>query len=795
MARHETQQQNVQKIWKNVVTYYDGNQIGINVNNAPPGCGKTYGFIEHIKKNHDKRYAYFSSNHEQLDRVEKELGENNLSSVHWKGFPRICPRYPNPDNRDKRTPDEKLIYDVYHIFSSAPKFICSTCEKQKGCSYQAQFNKREKIVLAPLEFLFREDIEERFDEIWIDETIKKIVYYLWDFSPERFVKFMETLKEIKKNHIPSMEKYLKIFGKLHKEFMQQVSIIFTRHPEELLHFDDNSYSGKEWSESGFLQNNEFVTHLAEIDLTKILKESKFKNTEKYYMFQPYPRMRINNEIDFCIREAIRIKKIENIISNYISLGNYFNFLDVLTFCDLCKAGCIVSERIEIVDNPAIIILKTIIKDDNEYEWGFIEEKPYLLEKKTNRYVISNIGKEFIEEKRSFESISNSWLTVGQSFMMRAFKLAEKKPVILMDASFNKKIYEQHLFRFINEEAVMDSPYSIEERYLDEQKIQNKSSIVYKINPDKRRDSKYSKESLEKGGFELICSSLKTIMPELKRVGKIGAIMPLDFEVKFKLCDTNHFFNQRGTNKFKDYNILIVIGTPYVPPFQILFRHVLNFGKIPKDFTVVRDKQGHFQGYKDELLQELLQYFVYDELYQAIHRCRPLLGNKKIICFCKLPEKIEAELTIKKLTFNEFCAELQGKKEYYQEYPLVLIKLISSPNDKITQNIINKICSSDPKTNHYTPLVLRLHKLLELPPEFDLESTEEILNDALSPIKIKIVNLLKRPRYKRMGLTKLHKQTKSPRAVVNLCLWLLEKEDLVEIKVDGNKKKVILKKEL
>jgi len=792
MARHEKHDRNIQKIWIDVEDFYKGIQKGINVNNAQPGCGKTYGFTRYIQKYPNKRIAYFSSNHDQLSRVEKELNTLHISSVHWKGFTRLCLRYPKSSNPSKWTTDEKFVYNLYRSIPAAARFICVDCNNDK-CQYQKQFGKRDKVVLSPLEFLFRSDIVDRFDNIWIDESVKKINCYNWDFSVSRFVSFEKALEDISKKPISKLRKYYRLFYKLHTELLVQTSIIFTRPEEELLNFNRESYSGEEWVNKGFLQNENIVTHYTELDLSKILRIDRLKENEKYYLLSPQPRYLIKKKIEKYVREAIKEKKIENIINSYIDLDNFFNFFDILIYNDACKGGCIVSERIEIVDNPSYIKLKDIIYNNDKYERGFIEDKPYFLDKKTGRYIISNIGKEYTAEDKILESKNDSWLTVGLPFMITVFKIAESKPIVLMDATFNKIIYDQHMYRYLNSKNIKEEDDVPQERFLNPPKIQNKNSILFKIIPAKGKDADYPMDSLKNGGFENIYNQLKPIRPELKNKGKIGAILHRKFEADFKLSEIkNHFFNQRGTNKFIEVMVLIVIGTPYVPPYQTLFSYVLNFGQIPKNTTIKKDTR--FQGYNDELLQQLLKVEVYDELYQGIHRCRPLLRDKIIICYCKLPEEIEFELTCKKLIFNEFCAELQGKKEYYQEYPSELIKLITNPNDKITINIINKICSSDPKKNYYTPLVLRLHRLLGLPPEFDLESGEEILNNALSPIKIKIINLLKRAKYERMGVTKLHHGTKSPRAAVSLCLWLLEKEKLVEIKVAGNKKVVILKKE-
>jgi len=300
----------IQNTWKVVEEFLEGLLPGINENDAQPGGGKTFQFIKRSEKYPDKRFGFFSSNHDHLSRVETDLKNKNIPNVHWEGFARKCPRYPKPQNKGMWTPDEKLVYDAYNTFVNGARFLCATCNK-KGCPYKQQFEKRDRVVLAPLEFLFHKGIEERFDEIWIDESVKKITCFNWDFSTPRFTKFMHTLGQIKAKRIPLMRKCRELFGRLHKELLKQTSIIFTRPPDELITFSSDSYYGEKWVEKGFLQNKDRVTHFAEIDLACILLK-KFKKTEKYYFFDAKARTIVIWAIISAIRKAIQDNKVADI---------------------------------------------------------------------------------------------------------------------------------------------------------------------------------------------------------------------------------------------------------------------------------------------------------------------------------------------------------------------------------------------------------------------------------------------------------------------------------------------------
>ena len=69
---------NVKRLRKSVEKFYDDLKVGINVNDAQPGSGKTYGFVQHIKKHPNKALIFFSSNHDHLNRLERNLKNINI---------------------------------------------------------------------------------------------------------------------------------------------------------------------------------------------------------------------------------------------------------------------------------------------------------------------------------------------------------------------------------------------------------------------------------------------------------------------------------------------------------------------------------------------------------------------------------------------------------------------------------------------------------------------------------------------------------------------------------------------
>jgi len=260
---------NVEKLWKSVEKYYENLEVGINVNNVQPGGGKTFGFVQHVNKNLSRKIIFFSSNHDHLYRLEKKLKPEVF--IHWKGFSKTCARYPKEKNKEKWTLDEKLIYEIYNKFPTGVRFLCSTCNQSDNCKYKKQFLIKKNIILAPLEYIFRHDILEKFDEIWADESIRKLTTYNWDFSEKKFKNFIKALNEIPRwGKQTILNEYYVLFKKINKEMIRNTSIIFQKVKDELLNFNDKSFLGNDWVNKGFLRNKEYITHIEKLRIVPLL---------------------------------------------------------------------------------------------------------------------------------------------------------------------------------------------------------------------------------------------------------------------------------------------------------------------------------------------------------------------------------------------------------------------------------------------------------------------------------------------------------------------------------------------
>lgn len=207
--------------------------------------------------------------------------------------------------------------------------------------------------------------------------------------------------------------------------------------------------------------------------------------------------------------------------------------------------------------------------------------------------------------------------------------------------------------------------------------------------------------------------------------------------------------------------------------------------IPDDVRV-KTENNRFGGFYNPLMQEILKVEVYDELYQGIHRCRPLLNDKKIILYGRIPEEIKKELTCKTCKIQECIAELLGFKAYYMDHPEELIKLLDGLNITTDYKALRNIIFEE-----------EFLQTIKDRWGITLEDTSMIIDNALSPIQTKILLLLRKTKYKKMAMSKLYKHVNKQlgfsRKITAFALAFLEKNGEVEIIQIGSRKLVVLKK--
>ena len=114
--------------------------------------------------------------------------------------------------------------------------------------------------------------------------------------------------------------------------------------------------------------------------------------------------------------------------------------------------------------------------------------------------------------------------------------------------------------------------------------------------------------------------------------------------------------------------------------------------------------------------------------------------------------------------------MQGYKEYYLENDAEIRKIIARYQHIKDYNVlVSVLCGK--WGLHY-------------------DDVEEIIQNALAPVKKKVVNLLNRSKYKSVGITKFNGDSRYHGAVTQCSIKIMEAEGIVEIEERGGNKRMV-----
>ena len=659
----------IKKVWKASEKSYKKILLDLKPGSFPqesqPGTGKTESIVKTIASS-TERLALFTSNHSHIEKFKRDLKKYKLSKkeyIHGKGFERSCLRFP-PKTTPPRswTSDERYIHQIYtRLGVGYTHIICKKCHMKKGCEYHNYPLKAStcRISLQPLEFLYTNYNEDK-DIFVIDEAISKNENLLWDF---KYSKLSELIKIIEALSGKSYELkgHLPLLLEIHRTLMEHTSLIFTEDPKNLFDIDETTFKSEDYKELFFIQKKNLVTHPAVTSLESNLSRDTL--VKAFELCKEPENKKILIPIKTQIKKAINKhddSTLGKLLESYIPLEKWFYFLKVLIYkLPPFDSALILSERLE---KHKYVDLRDkdikIIKKTKDYEWGFIDESPYLKDINSGEYVISNIGKEYKTSIGNPDQSRDSWFTIGHPFLFKVLDISLSKTVILLDATFDLKVFKKIRLQWLmlntidvivknpllssrDKSKIIFRKYKYNVSIKKPLPIENKKTIVYDV------ESAFPLSTLDSGKIKETVTFIATIID--KNPGKkIAIICKKKFEKllqsKFKGAEVLHFFSQRGRNI--DCDILFVVGTPYLPPKTYVYEYILMFNEFPKS-TERRDTK-NFTGFKDPLLQKIFNIHVLDEVYHALHRTRLLLYNREAYAMCLLPKKIHEEVTVKKI---------------------------------------------------------------------------------------------------------------------------------------------------
>jgi len=678
----------IKKAWKSSEGFYRGIlsdlKPGLYIHGGQPGTGKTESIVKAIATSKIKVAFFtsnhshiFTSNHSHIEKFKCDLGKYKVSPkeyIHGKGFEKNCLRYPQrTKSRRLWTRDEEYVHRIYKTIGVGyTRFLCKGCSKRTICEYYTYTQKVHtyRISLQPLEYLYPRYNDDK-DVFIIDEAISKSERLHWDFKYNRLCELTETVAKLSGKPHP-LKQYVSYILEIHRTLMQHTSLIFTEEPTVLFSMDDTNFQSDDYKKRYFIQKKCLVTHPVTTSLESHLSNEVRKRAFELCQETILKRflIPIKREIENAIKENDD-SKLNRLLERYIPLDKWFRFLKILLFKQPSyDSALVLSERLQTCE---YIDLKDkdcqTTRENEDHEWGFIDECPYIKDKKSGQYIISNMGKAYQSTIGNPDQAPDSWFTIGHPFLFKVLDIALTKPVILLDATFDEKIFKKLRCQWlmlnttdINVKNPSLSSHEKSDKISSEYKynvsinkssiITNKKSIVYDV------ENAFSLSTLESGKLKEVIPFIATIVD--KNPGKkIAIICKKRFEKvlqsKFDKSIVLHFFGQRG--KTIECDILFVVGTPFLPPGSYFYEYILAFNEFPKS-TEKKDGKS-FNGFKDPLLQKIFHLNVSDEVYHALHRTRILFYNREAYAMCLLPEKIQDEVTVKKIPYMDAISRLPG----------------------------------------------------------------------------------------------------------------------------------------
>lgn len=391
------------------------------------------------------------------------------------------------------------------------------------------------------------------------------------------------------------------------------------------------------------------------------------------------------------------------------------------------------EKIDLLNNKRYSALTEAISERN---WDDVKEiaqfRPYNL----LRYYY-------------YHSIYGNSFSYYEPLLYTVFDLARQEmPIIMLDASFDIKAYEVTLARYNYEHKNKPRDLFIKQTLGPmtdlltmsyESNIRDNHKNIYRMDKNnyyyKTGILDYKDKKLTENGDKTVKELQSFINKTKRKYHHVGIITYLDLEPFFiGLGETEHFFNIRGSNKFKNVDVLFIIGTPQkaisdvLEDYNRLCLTELTVESIYKPiyriqdgiYCIYHEYEDHYgkheywdcnggNGYKEKkpvsyrfkgdyddwYFEELekqhaageidldLWYKFSDysmnqdesEKYQSIHRARPFLNYNPIVyVFGDVAEQIKNEFNV--ISYDKDNTRIHFSRNYRGVYPLVLSNAIT-----------------------------------------------------------------------------------------------------------------------
>lgn len=600
---------------------------GIHIPATQPGSGKSTALMEIISKNTDIKVLIISNNH-NLFETTYDMILNEPNTVHYQGWGRLCLKKEDnhPNIQGKRT-----------LPSISPQHVCDVC-----CS-------KDEITKCPYHKQKRELKNAR-----IVVTVPMLVStILNEFTPDLVI-------------IDENSTYNDDFIFIEKD----VNFCLEKLVEEYINIKDDSYV--------------YPLDLGDSIIQTIKKDSSYL---KSYLNINKDGNCVKNKGVFSADGMINQWIVEYPTKKYMDTNMWSFYNDIWNM--------VFKHSLAKFNEPKYAKLTKIL----------LKIQPFKLEGYVKRHF-----KYKIDTKVYYDP-----------YEYRIFDWVEDNlfPVVMLDASFNRERFETFYDNWAVERDIdtfhhMDLKINI---YTSEIKIPE-IVITHIQKGSKFHHPKDVKQIYNNNSYKYYYDSFERTLDNIKKAGYSLAVIS-NFATE-KICLKGHgilsahFYNLRGLNTLQNVDYLFIFETPQQPIDSKFFNSEKNgygfledargqkqiglldtyiglFKRIPTFYPknqLSKNSDGHFVDRATQkvgvpgkvirkgnihdnnieiqrygwVFDKELEFRIHEEVYQAIHRARPLINDStKIYVMGTMPEKIHNEFTVDNISWDEFVGTWDKSK--------------------------------------------------------------------------------------------------------------------------------------
>ncbi|ETA67801.1 hypothetical protein MettiDRAFT_1236 [Methanolobus tindarius DSM 2278] len=572
---------------------HDDNPLFQNIIDCrQPGSGKTQNAVEYVAAHPEMKFLITGNTHLLLEEINSRIAEINPNAKGRviKGFSKACPKYQTHDD----------IKDA-HEAGVPPKAICirMECQNSPGrpCGYRTQyeglfdeFGNPQMNLLIPINLIPAFDFSV-FDAIIIEESTATNGKYERDYD---FAFIKKEMGKMLYSKGYGRDGFLKIED--HYKFIRAINArdakaIRSMEPMLQEAIDQhNMYTAVRHKKRK--PNSDFIDDVVKVRLQSLIMCLEFTDR----------------------RKKARLAKIEEEFSTkssgvLVEMKNTFQEAQNLTYDDAKQ-----------LSYYHLIQMKEITANYND------ELEKY--QSTVDMYKLTKI-----------DHFQATWQEIIFYKQLRA----------CCDIRYNNTIFRESMFMRQMRNFQTLFPEYKQESIVYESHFTNKETV---IKVEKTNDGFY------KGFIHEYYTRHKGRLRSLIRYykGKLNLkVLILTFKqlvekYNGKLCGVDAYWYHAfgGVNKFRDYDVLIVFGTPLPPEdwYEEKWETMYPNETIPKTVEYDNSDPEWFLP-MNEKLRILVEELWLPEVYNSIHRLRPLEHNIKIIWFGKnIPNELKCEFTLK-----------------------------------------------------------------------------------------------------------------------------------------------------